>query len=125
MTKNNSTRRKFLQTATALFAGSLGISSFTFKKKTPRLAFSTLGCPDWTFNQIVDFAAQHHFQGIEVRGLLKQLDLTQCSEFKKQNIAATLKLMEDKGLHFVELGSSCNLHFAEAQERKKNLDEGK
>src|SRR5258708_3810741 len=125
MKATKSTRREFIQTATALFAGSLGISSFTFKKKTPLLALSTLGCPDWTLNQIVDFAANNHYQGIEVRGILRQLDLTQCKEFSKQNNNATLMIMEEKGLHFVDFGSSCTLHFADPQERKKNLDDGK
>jgi sugar phosphate isomerase/epimerase len=34
-------------------------------------------------------------------------------------------MMEEKNLRFVDLGSSCTLHFAEATERKKNLDEGR
>ena len=125
MVPDQFTRRKFLQTASALFAGSIGISSFGFTKNPPLLSFSTLGCPDWTFQQVVDFAAQHHYQGIEVRGILRQLDLTKCKEFSKQNKTATLKLMEDNGLHFTDLGSSCTLHFADPQERKKNLDDGK
>ena len=123
--KDRQTRRGFLQTTTALVAGSLGISSFTFKRNAPLLSFSTLGCPDWTFQQIVDFAAQHHYQGIEVRGILRQLDLTKCKEFNNENKSATLKLLADNGLKFVDLGSSCNLHIAEPQDRKKNLDEAK
>ncbi|HRG80809.1 MAG TPA: twin-arginine translocation signal domain-containing protein, partial [Cyclobacteriaceae bacterium] len=51
MTKNsNTTRRDFLQTSAALITASLGASGFVFKKKAPRLAFSTLGCPDWSLN---------------------------------------------------------------------------
>lgn len=119
------TRREFLQATSTLVAGSFGISSFTFKKNPPLLSFSTLGCPDWTLQQIVDFATQHHYQGIEVRGILRQLDLSKCKEFSKENKSATLKLMVDNGLKFVDLGSSCNLHIAEPQDRKKNLDEGK
>jgi hypothetical protein len=38
-------RRDFLQTSAALISSALGVSAFDFKKKTPRLAFSTLGCP--------------------------------------------------------------------------------
>jgi len=119
------TRREFLQTSSALLAGAFAFSAFNFKGKTPLLAFSTLSCPDWSFNQIVDFAAQHHFNGIEVRGILRELDLTKCKEFNKENISSTLKLMQDNQLRFVNLGSSCTLHYSDAQERKKNLDEGK
>jgi len=121
----HSTRREFLQTSAVLLTGSLGGFAFAYKKNAPQLSFSTLGCPDWTFQQIVDFAAKHHYQGIEVRGILKQLDLAKCKEFSKENKSTTLKMMADNGLKFVNLGSSCNLHIADPIDRKKNLDEGK
>ncbi|MGH2648931.1 MAG: sugar phosphate isomerase/epimerase family protein, partial [Ginsengibacter sp.] len=62
---------------------------------------------------------------IELRGLLRQMDLTKCSEFSPQNISGTLSIMKDKNLQFVDLGASTNLHVAESAERKKNLDEAK
>ena len=118
-------RREFIQNSTALLAATLGSSAFAFIKNPLLLSFSTLGCPDWTFEQIANFAAQHHFQGIEVRGILRQLDLTKCKDFSKENKSTTLKMMSDNGLKFVNLGSSCNLHIADLIERKKNLDDGK
>jgi sugar phosphate isomerase/epimerase len=121
-----STRRGFLQTSAVIAAAAFAGSSFDVKNNKPLLSFSTLGCPDWTFQQIVDFAVQHGYAGLELRGILKQMDLTLCNEFiNKENRNATLKLMKEKGLHFVDLGSSCTLHFADVTERKKNLDEGK
>jgi len=92
----------------------------------PLLSFSTLGCPDWEFRQIVDFAAQNGYQGIEIRGIKRQLDLSQCAEFSNaKNISATMKMMSDKNLKFVDLGSSATMHFPEGDERKKNLDDGR
>jgi sugar phosphate isomerase/epimerase len=32
-----------------------------------RLAFSTLGCPDWTFERVVEAAAEYGYDGIELR----------------------------------------------------------
>ena len=125
MTNQQSTRREFLQTSASLLAASVGSFAFGFTKNPPLLSFSTLGCPDWTFQQIVDFAAQHHYQGIEVRGIQRQLDLPKCKEFNSENKSATLKLMTDNALKFVDLGASCNLHIADPQDRKKNLDEAK
>ncbi len=121
-----SSRREFLQASTA-FAASLMIgTSFDLKKKKLLLSFSTLGCPDWTFKQIVDFAVQHGYKGIEVRGLQRQMDLPKCNEFSNtENRSATVALMKEKGLQFVNLGSSSTLHFAEGAERQKNIDEGK
>jgi len=123
---NHSTRRDFLQTSAVLMAAAITGSSFNTKKKQPLLAFSTIGCPDWTFPQIVDFAVKHGYQGIEIRGIQRQLDLVKCAEFNSpESKAATRKLMEDKKLKFVSLGSSANLHLANGAERQKNLDEGR
>jgi sugar phosphate isomerase/epimerase len=90
------------------------------------LSFSTLGCPDWTFDKIIDFAKENHYSGIEVRGILRQMDLTKVPEFStNEAISLSLKKMSDRGLVFVDLGSSCALHFPKGEERTKNLDEGK
>jgi sugar phosphate isomerase/epimerase len=95
-------------------------------KTKPLLAFSTLGCPDWNFRQITDFAEAHNYEGIEMRGLLHEMYLPKCPEFNTpENISATLSLMKEKNLEFADLGSSTNLHIAETAERKKNLDEAK
>lgn len=120
------TRRKFLKASTVLLTIPFAPTPFDVKKNDPLLAFSTLGCPDWNFQKITDFAVQHNYKGIEVRGLQRQMDLTKCNEFNSaQNISTTLAIMKDKGLHFVDLGASTNLHIADAVERKKNLDEAR
>ena len=83
---SQSTRKEFLQTSAVLLAALLTGSSFDFKKKKPLLAFSTLGCPDWTFEQIVNFAVQHGYKGIEVRGIQREMDLPKCKEFNSEEI---------------------------------------
>jgi sugar phosphate isomerase/epimerase len=118
-------RRDFLKTS-SLAALACSMSSFGYKKEALRLSFSTLGCPDWTFQQVLDFAVVNKYTGIELRGIQRQLDLTKCNEFSNaQNIASTKRMMKDKGLQFVDLGSSCALHHTGTAEREKNLDEGK
>lgn len=119
-------RRTFLQTTALLLAGSMVSYSFDLKKKKPLLSFSTLGCPDWSFGKITDFAVEHRYQGIELRGLQREMELTKCKEFlTAENRNASLKLMRDKGLRFVGLGSSATLHFADSVARQKNMDEGR
>ncbi|MEI6088604.1 MAG: sugar phosphate isomerase/epimerase family protein [Bacteroidota bacterium] len=119
-------RRKFLLQSGLLLTSAIAGMSFVEKKKKPLLSFSTLGCPSWTFTQIVDFAAANQYDGIEMRGILKQLDLPKCVEFSNVvNIKNTKQQMADKKLQFVDLGSSCTLHFADKTERQKNLDDGK
>ena len=90
------------------------------------LSFSTLGCPDWDLDQVLSFAVQYGYKGIEFRGLKRQLDILKCPEFSSaSNTAATLQKMQSAGLQVVNLGSSATLHFAEGAERQKNLDDGK
>jgi sugar phosphate isomerase/epimerase len=93
---------------------------------TPLLSFSTLGCPDWTFAAIVDFAAANGYNGIEIRGIQRQLDLSQSPHFSNAaNILASRKLVEEKGLRFVDLGSSAEMHHPEGAVRQKNLDDAR
>jgi sugar phosphate isomerase/epimerase len=122
----HSGRREFLKTTTMALGIALSGTSFDFIKYEPLLSFSTLGCPDWPFPKIIKFAAENDYSGIEIRGILRQLDLTKCPEFSTpQNIAATRKLIEEKKLRVVDLGSSCELHHADPAERKKFLDEAR
>ncbi|MFT3680772.1 MAG: sugar phosphate isomerase/epimerase [Ferruginibacter sp.] len=118
-------RRRFLKSAAVMAAAATAGSSFSFKGK-PLLSFSTLGCPDWSFEQIINFAELNKYDGIELRVIQRQLDLIKCKEFSSTgNINDTLRKMADRNLRFVNLGSSCTLHFAEGAERTKQLDEGK
>jgi sugar phosphate isomerase/epimerase len=119
-------RKQFLQTSAVLAAAFLGGTAFTIPAAAPLLSFSTLGCPAWSFQQIIDFAGSHGFKGIELRGILKQMDITQSPEFADAaSISATLTLMKNKNLRFVNLGSSCNLHLADPVKRQENLEEAK
>jgi sugar phosphate isomerase/epimerase len=123
---HTSTRKQFLQRTGLLLAGAFLNASFGFKKNNVRLAFSTLGCPDWDFQKITDFAVQNDYTGIEMRGLLREMDLTKCKEFDTaENRSGTMHMMKEKRLEFVDLGSSANMHIADATERKKNLDDAR
>jgi len=121
-----SSRREFLLTTSLLSAAALIGLSFTEKKTVPLLSFSTIGCPDWDMKTIVDFAVKHGYDGIELRGIQRELDLTKCKAFETAAARKeTLQLAQDAGVKFVDLGSSCTLHFADGAERTKNLDEGR
>ncbi|MEO8762725.1 MAG: sugar phosphate isomerase/epimerase family protein [Ginsengibacter sp.] len=123
--KQYSSRRHFIKTA-GLAGIAIATTSFDFNKYEPKLSFSTLGCPDWNFDAILNFAANNGYNGIELRGILRQLDLPKCPEFNsKENILATRKLINGKKLKISDLGASTGLHYADPTERKKNLDEAK
>lgn len=119
-------RKAFIQNSgmalAALAAGPLPI----FAQAKPRLSFSTLGCPDWTFAQITDFAVQHGYSGIELRGLQRQMDLPLSPAFNTPAaIGSSMAMMKEKGLSFVGLGSSATLHFPKGEERARHLADAK
>lgn len=120
------TRKEFLRNSAVLMAMAMTGSSFIPQEAKRLLSFSTLGCPDWTFRQIVDFAVLHGFTGLEIRGIRRQMDLTKCPEFNSpQSIRATMALMHEKGLKFINLGASAKMHLPEGEERQKNLAEAR
>jgi sugar phosphate isomerase/epimerase len=122
----HTTRKEFLQTSALLLGAAMAKTPFDIKKDKMPLAFSTIGCPDWDLKKITDFARQHSYSGIELRGLKREINLPKCPEFSNtKNLEATLRLMKDKRLQFVDLGSGCTLHFAEGADREKNIAEGK
>ncbi|TKK65543.1 sugar phosphate isomerase/epimerase [Ilyomonas limi] len=121
----NITRRNFVKNTSSLLLFPLAKNNFYFKNNKPLLSFSTLGCPDWSFDTIVHFAATNGYNGIEIRGIEREMYLPKCPVFSADKINDTMQLVKDKRLHIVNLGSSAALHHSDAAERKKNLDEAK
>ncbi len=119
-------RREFIKTSVGAFLLPY-LNDYDFgKKKTVKLSFSTLGCPDWSFDKIIEVAVQNGYKGIEIRGLQRQLDLPLCPEFKNgEAIKLTNQKIKDNNLQIVDLGSSANLHFADKKKRQENLDHAK
>ena len=52
----NINRKHFLQSSAVLLAAAVTGLSFDARDKKMLLSFSTLGCPDWSFKETVDFA---------------------------------------------------------------------
>lgn len=117
-----SNRREFLKQSTGL----IGLSALDFTAPTkPLLSFSTLGCPAWTFSQVLQHAATNNYQGIEIRGIKGDLDLPNNPLFSASNIAQTKREIADSHRKIVNLGSSANMHFIDAKKRQSNLDDAK
>jgi sugar phosphate isomerase/epimerase len=91
----------------------------------PPLSFSTLGCPKWTWDTILDFAAKEQFAAIELRGIQAEMDLTKRPEFAADRIAQSKREVADHGLKIACLGASANMHEPDAAKRAAGLDEGR
>jgi sugar phosphate isomerase/epimerase len=86
------------------------------------VGFSTLGCPNWTLEEIRTKAVDYGYDGIDFRGLLDTLDVTQLPEFTS-DIAETARLFADAGLAVSGISSSIGL--CDAEKRQENIDEAK
>ncbi len=117
------TRRQFLETSAALMvAPYAGLRSS--RDRLP-LGFSTLGCPTWTWSQILGFAESHGYAAIELRGLQTNMDLTKAPEFAPERLPDVLRQLADRGLRVSDLGASAELHHMDAAKRAAQLDEAR
>jgi sugar phosphate isomerase/epimerase len=95
-------------------AGAAVISRATLRAQQTRgklpLAFSTLGCPKWSWSRILEQASQMGYSGIELRGIETEMDLTKRPEF-----IGTI----------TDLGASSKMHESDKTVRAAQLDEGR
>jgi sugar phosphate isomerase/epimerase len=80
-----------------------------------KLSFSTLGCPRWTFDEVVDRARAHGFDGIGFRGVGGELDLTKVPEFSAARLPETRRRLEAAGLAASMILSSTKLIVPDAE----------
>jgi sugar phosphate isomerase/epimerase len=112
------TRRNFVATAAM---ASLAARYLRAQGARLPLAFSTLGCPKWTWTRIIDFAAANGYAAIELRGILGDLDLPSRPEFAPDKLAGVKRDLAAHGLKTSDLGSSSELHLADEAERAKSI----
>lgn len=60
-----------------------------------KLAFSTLGCPDWRWSEIYSTAKDLGFNGIEVRGVANEMYVPKIKAFDSEHIEKNIKKLKD------------------------------
>jgi sugar phosphate isomerase/epimerase len=83
------------------------------------LAYSTLGCPDWTFEHAAEQAAANGYAALEVRLLNGEIIPADMSTEQR---AAVRDTVARAGVQICGLGLSTRFSFADEKERKANLD---
>lgn len=119
-----STRRAFLEASAAILAAAAWPGSPAAPSRLP-IGFSTLGCPKWEWDRILDFASAHGYAAVELRGILDTMDLPQRAEFAPDHLATTNAQLAQHELVISCLGSSANMHEMDATKRAAALDEGR
>ena len=109
-------RREFLQSSAFALLGAACASAPRVTSANGRLplGFSTLGCPQWSWNQILDFAHQQNFAALELRGLEDKVDITQHPDLAPERLAEVKQQLADRGLTVVCLGASARMHDLDA-----------
>ncbi len=92
-----------------------------------KIAFSTLGCPDFDWNEICSMAKDLGFSGIELRGLGGNMFSLKGNVFSDSEIEKTIQDLKKRNLEVPCISSGCALCYADkreetAQEIKKYID---
>ena len=82
-----------------------------------KLAFSTVGCPDFQWSDIYSMAKDLGFDGIEVRGLGREISTFNMQPFSEGEIDQTVKKLAELRLSIPCLSSGCPLSIAENRDR--------
>jgi sugar phosphate isomerase/epimerase len=86
-----------------------------------KLSFSTLGCPNWSFDEIVRRASQYGYDGVAFRGLGGELDLTKVPEFSPAERANTRRRLREAGLTTSMVLTSAAMMIAEVEKLEASL----
>ena len=118
-------RRAFLASLAAGVAAPAILRASPARKKRYPIAFSTLGCPGWSWSTILDQADALGYSALELRGVAGEMDLTKVPELSGTRLAETRRELEGRGLVVSDLGSSAHMHEKEAAAREKQEADGR
>lgn len=88
-----------------------------------KLAFSTLGCPCWNFDEICATAKDLGYDSIEIRGVANEMYAPNIKVFSSSNIDKTIKKLQALNIEISMLTSGAVL--AVHSEKEKGLAEAK
>ncbi len=87
-----------------------------------KLAFTTLGCPEWDLDTIISNAVENGYHGVDFRGYLGELNIFTFPEFST-NIKETVRKFQDASLEIPCFSSSIQLFTASHEELGQYLHE--
>jgi sugar phosphate isomerase/epimerase len=87
-----------------------------------KLAFSTLGCPDWSLEEVIRAALRFGYAGVELRCLDREMDLLRRPEFQPGEVSRTRGLFERHAVKPCCLDTSCSFHAVDEAIRRENVD---
>jgi sugar phosphate isomerase/epimerase len=119
------TRRAFLATLGSSLAVAPALLRAQTRSARYPLAFSTLGCPAWSWTSILENAARYGYVALELRGIAGEMDLPKVPEFTGTRLAETKRDLAALGLTVSDLGASARMHERDPIVRAAQFDEGR
>ena len=89
-----------------------------------KVAFSTLACPSWTLDAILELARNEKFDGVELRFIQNDDRLWSRAEFKGSGLRETLRKLNGFALEIPCLDTSCFFHDRERTNRQAAIEQG-
>ncbi len=86
------------------------------------LGFSTLGCPDYSVDQVIDLARGSGFDGVEIRLIRGQVELAQLLEFSDEQIADTRGRFDRAGVDVVCIDTSIRFSETDADAQRAQVE---
>lgn len=91
----------------------------------PRTAFSTLSCPDWSFQDLIRNGTAFGFDGVEIRLLQRETDLLSLPDFQPSQLKDRRRELADAGFQICGLSSSVQLQSPDKLERQHQIETGR
>lgn len=88
-----------------------------------KFAFSTLGCPDWPLEHVAARAAALGYDGVEIRGVRGEMDLSKTSEFSGEGLERTKRLFRDSCVAVVSIDASASGCWPKKAQRELAFEE--
>lgn len=86
-----------------------------------KLAFSTLGCPNWELEDVARAAREYGYAGVELRALGGGLDLLARPELQSGEVTRTRDWLAGRGIEVCCVDTSCTFDSADDAQRREQI----
>jgi len=90
-----------------------------------RTCFSTIGCPDWTFSEMVARGQEAGFDGVEIRLVERETDLLAVPDLSTARLPQRRRELSETGFRVCGLASSVAFDSPDATERARQCVTGR
>ena len=86
-----------------------------------RTCFSTIGCPDWSFSEMIHHGTSSGFDGVEIRLVEQETDLLSVPAFAAAALPRRRRELDDAGFGVSGLASSVAFDSPDPAERERQI----